>query len=57
MVAISFLRLHEVVVATDIVVAACAGVTFCFTTVATCQSVGDTLKRIRRKEGRHVPWA
>ncbi len=49
------LKLHELVVATAIVVAACASVAVCFTTIATCQFVGDTLKRIRRKGGRHAP--
>jgi hypothetical protein len=50
------LKLHEVAVATALVVAACAGVAVAFTAIATCQYAGDTIKRIRRRGGRrHVP--
>ena len=41
------LKLHEVV-------AVCGGIAICFVTIAASQYAGDTLKRIRRKVGRHA---
>jgi hypothetical protein len=49
------IKLHELVTVTALIVFTCVGVAACFTTIATCQYVDDTIKRFRKKGGRHAP--
>jgi hypothetical protein len=49
------IRIRDYVIASALVVTACASVAIAFTAIGTCYAADTAYKRIFRKGGRHVP--
>ena len=49
------LKIHEAVIATAYVTAACASLAICFAILAACESAKGVLKRLSRKGAQRVP--